>query len=157
MVVPAMAIQIINGPPATGTIPVKMVIDRWVELLLPDEIVLTQVTPFDPTSMWTNGLGTTMNIKANYDLEFSIGIAEDLGVTITPIGDWRVDFIGPLPANLTQTLNTVDYDIYALDVVGSPAWEPLEIFVELSNVDLSGAPYSPTAVTVANVTVTVMP
>jgi len=158
MVSPAMAVQII-GPSASpsGSIPVMMTIDRFAEMLLPDQITLVSSDPQNLTAPWGNGTGTAadlMYVRANFDAEIAVSIAPR--TSYLTIGTFELTLSstsGILSA--AAGVNMGDYATALLNPGATPTWEPLNIAVALTGVDLTGATYSPTAVPVADVTVTV--
>lgn len=156
LAVPAMAVQIIGPSPSpSGTIPVMMTIDRYAEIILPDQIVLTSADEQDLTAPWSNTPGDDMLIKANFDCEIQVLVtAEPAYVSIGTFD--------PTLSSTSAILSAaagIDLGNYATAMLwpdATPTWEPLTILIELTGVDLTNAAYSPTAVQVAHVDVTVV-
>ena len=156
IVAPAMAVQIIGPSPApSGTIPVMMTIDRYAEIILPDEIILESTDETNLAAPWTNlPGGDSMFIKPNFDCEVAGEIIDDgvvLGHWILDLGTGN-DYVVP-----GALINTDQYDLVQVNIPqGAPLiWSEIPIEVQLTNVDLSSATYSPTAVQVAHVNITV--
>jgi len=158
IVAPAMAVQIIGPSPSpSGTIPVMMTIDRFAEILLPDQIVLDNGSATSLTADWSNGGGDDMYIRTNFDCEIQVEVTTE--TAYIGIGTWDLTLsaaTGEVSATGPGTVNIGDYATALLTTPTPTLWNVLTIALVLGDVDLSSATYSPTAVQIAHVDVTVV-
>ena len=156
--VPVMAVQII-GPSTSpsGTIPVMMTIDRYAEILLPDQIVLVSTDPTSLAADWDNsGSLAIVNFKTNFNCELVVSATTE--PAYLGIGAWDITLTGiSLPAGSAIGADMGDYTTYEMGTPVSPTtWYSFSILLELLGVDLTNAAYSPTAVQVGHVDITVV-
>ncbi len=152
IVAPAMGTQIIPpGPAPVGVIPVMMTIDRFAEMLLPDTIILEPVNDFDLTGDWSNPGGEQLIIRANFNCEIQVHIVPI--PAFVGIGTWDIGLVG---GAFVAVVDAGDYATMTLDPTDPTQWEYMDLNVTLTDVDLTGQPYNPAAVPVANVNITVV-
>ena len=119
--------------------------------------MLESTAPTDLEADWDNGSGDDMYIKANFDCEIQVEVATELAYA--GIGTWDLTLSAATGEVSATGPGTVDMGDYATALLTTPTptlWNVLTISLGLTDVDLTNAAYSPTAVQVGHVDITVV-